>query len=78
MTQRAVVAMMEHETNTFSPVPTALERFNPVTGPDVMKRFKGTGLGLGARFYKICCNMLCPRPQWADCPCRGVYYYNMS
>jgi len=48
MTLRAVVAMMEHETNTFSPVPTPLDRFNPVTGPDVMKRFKGTGLGLGA------------------------------
>ena len=27
MTLRAVVAMMEHETNTFSPVPTPLERF---------------------------------------------------
>lgn len=48
MTQRAVVAMMEHETNTFSPVPTPLERFGPVTGKDVVRRYKGTGTGLGA------------------------------
>ena len=26
-TRRVVVAMMEHETNTFSPVPTPLTRF---------------------------------------------------
>ena len=48
MTLRAVVAMMEHETNTFSPVPTPLERFNPVYGADVVKYLKGTGTGLGA------------------------------
>ncbi len=51
MTLRAVVAMMEHETNTFSPVPTPLERFGspdvPV-GPEVYRRFKGTGTGIGA------------------------------
>ena len=51
MTLRAVVAMMEHETNTFSPVPTPLSRFGspevPV-GPEVYRRFKGTGTGIGA------------------------------
>lgn len=51
MTLRAVVAMMEHETNTFSPVPTPLSRFGSPdvpTGKDVYKLFKGTGTGLGA------------------------------
>ncbi len=51
MTLRAVVAMMEHETNTFSPVPTPLSRFGspdvPV-GLEVYRRFKGTGTGIGA------------------------------
>lgn len=51
--QRVVVAMMEHETNTFSPVPTPLERFGRggfgvPTGPEVYERFKGTGTGIGA------------------------------
>ena len=50
MTYRAVIAMMEHETNTFSPVPTPLARFgNPdvATGEEVYRRFKGTGTGIG-------------------------------
>ena len=51
MSLRAVVAMMEHETNTFSPVPTPLARFGSPdvpTGEEVYRRFKGTGTGLGA------------------------------
>ena len=51
MTLRAVVAMMEHETNTFSPVPTPLSRFGfpeVPTGREVRKHFEGTGTGLGA------------------------------
>ena len=51
-TTRVVVAMMEHETNTFSPVPTPLERFG--RGPGVVPEgraaydsFKGTGTGIG-------------------------------
>ncbi len=51
MKRRAVVAMMEHETNTFSPVPTPLQRFGSPdvpTGPEVYRRFKGTGTGIGA------------------------------
>jgi microcystin degradation protein MlrC len=51
MTLRAVVAMMEHETNTFSPVPTPLSRFGSPdvpTGAEVYRRFKGTGTGIGA------------------------------
>ncbi|MEL7158350.1 MAG: M81 family metallopeptidase, partial [Actinomycetota bacterium] len=50
---RVVVAMMEHETNTFSPVPTPYERFGRggfgvPTGSEVVERFKGTGTGIGA------------------------------
>ena len=51
MKLRAVVAMMEHETNTFSPVPTPLARFGTPevpTGPEVYRQFKGTGTGIGA------------------------------
>ncbi|MCG6857823.1 MAG: M81 family metallopeptidase, partial [Salaquimonas sp.] len=51
MTMRAVIAMMEHETNTFSPVPTPLARFGSPevpTGKDVYRLYKGTGTGLGA------------------------------
>ena len=43
--------MMQHETNTFSPVPTPLARFGSPdvpTGEDVYRLFKGTGTGLGA------------------------------
>jgi microcystin degradation protein MlrC len=44
---------MEHETNTFSPVPTPLERFGRggfgvPRGPEVYERFSGTGTGIGA------------------------------
>ena len=51
MKRRAVIAMMEHETNTFSPVPTPLERFGTpdlAMGSEVYRRFKGTGTGIGA------------------------------
>ena len=51
MRRRVVAAMMEHETNTFSPVPTPLARFGSPevpTGEEVYRLFKGTGTGLGA------------------------------
>jgi microcystin degradation protein MlrC len=47
---RAVVAMMEHETNTFSPVPTPLRRFGSPDvprGSEAYRLFKGTGTGMG-------------------------------
>ena len=52
MTTRVVVAMMEHETNTFSPVPTPLERFGRggfgvPEGAAAYQAFKGTGTGIG-------------------------------
>ncbi|HZD27037.1 MAG TPA: M81 family metallopeptidase, partial [Alphaproteobacteria bacterium] len=50
---RVVIAMMKHETNTFSPVPTPLARFAnaaevPLEGKVAYDAFKGTGSGLGA------------------------------
>ena len=42
--------MMEHETNTFSPVPTPLQRFGSPdvpTGSEAYRLFKGTGTGIG-------------------------------
>jgi microcystin degradation protein MlrC len=48
---KLVIAMMKHETNTFSPVPTPLARFGP-DGPYLGKAahdaFKGTGTPMGA------------------------------
>jgi microcystin degradation protein MlrC len=47
---RAVIAMMEHETNTFSPVPTPLRRFGSPDvprGSEVYRLYKGTGTGIG-------------------------------
>jgi microcystin degradation protein MlrC len=49
---RLLSAMMKHETNTFSPVPTPLARFGlgpgPLYGEDAIRAFAGTGTGLGA------------------------------
>jgi microcystin degradation protein MlrC len=50
---RVVIAMMKHETNTFSPVPTPLARFavgqpTPFTGMDAFRAYKGTGTAMGA------------------------------
>ena len=48
MTARVVLAMMKHETNTFSPVPTDLARFSkgaerPPEGEAVLAAYRGTG-----------------------------------
>ena len=45
---RVVLAMMKHETNTFSPVPTDLARFSkgaerPLEGESVLAAYRGTG-----------------------------------
>jgi microcystin degradation protein MlrC len=49
---RLLIAMMKHETNTFSPVPTPLARFGhgpgPLYGDDAIQAYRGTGSGLGA------------------------------
>ncbi len=49
---RLLIAMMKHETNTFSPVPTPLARFGhgpgPLFGEAAVSAYRGTGTGLGA------------------------------
>lgn len=50
---RVVIAVMKHETNTFSPVPTPLARFarsgsQVLEGRAAYMAYKGTGSGLGA------------------------------
>jgi microcystin degradation protein MlrC len=49
---RLLIAMMKHETNTFSPVPTPLQRFGhglgPLYGEAAVTAYRGTGSGLGA------------------------------
>jgi microcystin degradation protein MlrC len=45
---RLLIAMMKHETNTFSPVPTPLARFAPLHGEAAVRAYRGTGTGLGA------------------------------
>jgi microcystin degradation protein MlrC len=45
---RLLIAMMKHETNTFSPVPTPLARFGPLYGEAAVHAYRGTGTGLGA------------------------------
>src|SRR3954452_13676193 len=54
---RLLIAMMKHETNTFSPVPTPLARFGlshsergpgPLYGEAAIRAYRGTGSGLGA------------------------------
>ncbi|MBT5435205.1 MAG: M81 family metallopeptidase [Alphaproteobacteria bacterium] len=55
---KIVVAMMKHETNTFSPVPTPLARFTRGStevprGEEIAKAFGGTSSGIAA-FMEIC------------------------
>jgi microcystin degradation protein MlrC len=45
--RRIVVAMMMHETNTFSPVPTPLASFNPLDGEAAIAELKGTNTQFG-------------------------------
>ena len=50
---RLVIAMMKHETNTFSPVPTPLARFArggtaPLYGDEAVAAFRGTGSAMAA------------------------------
>jgi microcystin degradation protein MlrC len=45
---RLLIAMIKHETNTFSPVPTPLSRFRPLHREAAIRAYRGTGTGLGA------------------------------
>ena len=44
---KLVLAMMMHETNTFSPVPTPLASFRPLVGEAAIAEFKDTNTQLG-------------------------------
>jgi microcystin degradation protein MlrC len=45
--RKLVVAMMMHETNTFSPVPTPLAAFRPLSGEAAIQEFTDTNTQLG-------------------------------
>ncbi|HKZ05923.1 MAG TPA: M81 family metallopeptidase [Methylomirabilota bacterium] len=45
--RKLVLAMMMHETNTFSPVPTPLSSFRPLAGEAAIAEFRGTNTQLG-------------------------------
>jgi len=45
--KKIVVAMMMHETNTFSPVPTPLQSFRPLAGEAAIAEFQDTNTQLG-------------------------------
>src|SRR3990170_2192688 len=45
--RKIVVAMMMHETNTFSPVPTPLASFRPLAGEAAVEEFQDTNTQLG-------------------------------
>jgi microcystin degradation protein MlrC len=45
--RKLVIASMMHETNTFSPVPTPLESFRPLSGEAAIAEFKDTNTQVG-------------------------------
>lgn len=45
---KILMARLNHETNTFSPVPTPLASFHPLYGADALAGFRGTRTALGA------------------------------
>ena len=45
---RLILAMMRHETNTFSPIPTPLRAFGPKSSEQAISIYRGTNYPLGA------------------------------
>ena len=82
---RVLIAMMKHETNTFSPVPTDLTRFKNwayYTGTDVVDHFGGTNTPTGAYIdhaRKRGCEMVTPLATEAmpSGPVQRVVYEDM-
>jgi microcystin degradation protein MlrC len=65
---KVLIAQMEHETNTFSPVLTPWESFGPngpYVGQDAYDAMKGTKTPIGA-FIDIA-DELGAEAAWADC-----------
>ena len=53
---KVVIAMLKHETNTFSPVPTTISRFGPngpYYGAEAASAMRGTNTGMGA-YLDLC------------------------
>ena len=52
MSQKFIIALIKHETNTFSPIPTPLEKFGhgqgPAFGREARARFEGTATPMAA------------------------------
>ena len=48
MPRTVVIARLNHETNTFSPVPTPLEAFEPLWDKDAYQGQKGARTAMGA------------------------------
>ena len=46
--QRFVTAVMRHETNTFSPIPTPLRAFGPKSSEQAISIYRGTNNPLAA------------------------------
>ena len=49
--RKIVIAMMMHETNTFSPVPTPLASFRPLSGAAAIDEFRDTNTQLGGLLH---------------------------
>src|SRR5258706_14698756 len=67
-----VIAQMQHETNTFSPVPTPWEEFGPkgpYLGHDAFEAMKGKGMAMAAFLdlaAKIGAEVVTPIAAWAN------------
>ena len=69
---KIVIAQMQHETNTFSPVPTPWEEFGPkgpYLGRDAFEAMKGKGMAMAAFLdlaAKIGAEVVTPVAAWAN------------
>ena len=66
---RFVIARLNHETNTFSPVPTPLEAFEPRWGRDAFEAASGTRTAMGAFLdlaAELGAEVVTPVLAWAD------------
>ena len=67
-----VIAQMQHETNTFSPVPTPWEEFGPkgpYLGRDAFDAMKGKGMAMAAFLdlaAKVGAEVATPVAAWAN------------
>src|SRR5258708_17817367 len=67
-----VVVKMQHETNTFSPVPTAWEEFGPkgpYLGRDAFEAMQGKGMAMAAFLdlaAKVGAEVITPVAAWAN------------